>query len=253
MNKGTYYFSVKGLESINEFSIVAGQEFAGRSMKPIILSLERKQTAIIDSNRVVVSENLYTYRTDSKAMNFNLLYFQIQILKGALNLYYQNDGTTPSREHTVQGFEEEKDDFLIHITNPCRTCEYLILIQAQPGTIFSLTVKRPKADESRKWHHGYRKSSVKILFIASILSICVALVVVCYCVRKQNRLRRELHLTELELNQHGVEGPRQRRKENERRGMLGNGMQNSGSGYEALILDREGDRSSPTDLTPMLK
>jgi len=71
-------------------------------------------------------------------------------------------------------------------------------------------------------------------------------------VRKHNRLRRELHLTELELNQHGVEGPRQRRKEEIRKGILGAAKKKGGSGYQPLILDSKEDRTSPTDITPML-
>jgi len=251
-NKGTYYFSVKGLESINEFSIVASQEFDGRSMKPIILVLDRKQAAIVDSNRVRISENLYTYRSDSKPMNSDQLCFQIQILQGKLSLYYQNDGSIPSKEHTIKGFEDEMDDFLIPITDPCMTCEYLVLIQAEPGTIYSLTVKRSKAEESKRKYRGYNRSFHKILFIASIIAISIALFVVCYCVRKHNRLRRELLLTELELNQHGIEGPRQRRKEDIRKGTLGAAKKKGGSGYQALILDGEEDRTSPTDITPML-
>lgn len=250
MNKGIYYFSVKGLESINEFSILAGQEFDGRSMKPIILVLDRKQTAVVDSNRVLISENLYTYRTDSKPMNSDQLCFQIQILQGKLSVYYQNDGSIPSKEHAIKGFEDEIDDFLIPIMDPCRTCEYLLLIQAQPGTIYSLTVKRSKAEESIRKHRGHIRSFIRILFIASIITICIAVFVVCYCVRKHNRLRRELHLTELELNQHGVEGPRQRRKEERRKGT--GAAKKGGSGYQALILDGEEDRTSPTDITPML-
>lgn len=252
VHKGIYYFSVKGLETENEFSIVAGQQLAGRSMKPIILSLERKQTAIIDPKGLKMSENLYTYRTDSKR-DPDKLCFQIQILQGKLTLYYHNDGTTPSKEHTIKEFGQETDDFLIPITDPCGTCEYLILIQAQPATIYSLTVKKTKAEESSTKRQGYSKYLVMIMFIACILTIFTALAVVFYCVRKQNRLRRELHLTELELNQHGVEGPRQRREEDQRRGRQGVTSRNKGNVYEALVLDREGDQTSPTDITPMLK
>jgi len=71
-------------------------------------------------------------------------------------------------------------------------------------------------------------------------------------VRKHNRLRRELHRTELELNQHGVEGPRQRLKEDIRKGTRSAAKRSGGSGYQALILDGEEDRTSPTDITPML-
>lgn len=90
------------------------------------------------------------------------------------------------------------------------------------------------------------------MFFASILAICSALAVVCYCWRKQNRLRRELTLTELELNQHGVEGPRQRRRDGQRRDTQGVGLMNRRSGYEALIIPEDRDRKSPTDETPML-
>jgi len=258
VQKGIYYFGVKGLDTENEFSIVAGQEFPGRCVKPIILSLERKQTAVIDPIRYETSENIYSYRTDSKT-NPDQLCFKIQILQGKLTLYFHNDGTTPSKEHNIQGFEEEIDDFLIPIRDPCWTCEYLIVVQAEPDTIYSLTVEKLKTEEKKVNHRGWSKSSAKILFIASILTIVIALAVVCYCVRNQHQLRRELHLTELELNQHGVEGPRQRRKEDERRVIQGTTSLNRGSGYEALILDGKsdfksptGDLISPTDKTPML-
>jgi len=252
VHTGIYFVGVRGLDKNNEYSIVTEKVTSSEDTRPIILSIDRKQTAVVVSE---MKKNLYSFRTDSKLKRSGLvLVFKVQVLQGSLTLYYHNDDIIPSKDHTMETLENAVDDFHAIINNPCKLCEYLILIMAKQGTIYSLTVEAKKLKKEAEYTKR-SKPLIRFLYFAIILIILIFVIFAGYCIRKMHRLRRELDLTELELNQQGVEGPRQRRKQEEEKAG-GNTTEwsrfVSRGRYEALVLDGETDLPTPTDKTPML-
>jgi len=208
-SSGVYFLTVEGVEAQNEYTIFADR--MGGVMTPIILMLEKKQSMVIPHDAIGWQKKLYSFRVGS----IPHVSFAFLVVAGKIEVFYHNDGQEPSEAHTLPartGPNHTPDNFAYHVGEDelCDTCEYLILVRATPGSIYSVEATM------RIIHPGpYPRRTMIVMAVAITLLVASLIMLICYCVQKQRRLRAELEATEIELNQHGVAGPRQRRKDRE--------------------------------------